>query len=251
MLNQVSKNNPVCIFADDRYDDSMGAYTVFTLFDGESVYTEGGIYSDLAYNHYTVTGDEAIIRQASQVWEKSAKRKNGIYNKYAGRLHFKGCTVTLKRSRKAPNNTPLKVIADIDGGYNSRFNTYDSDKLEVTDGVNSWIVSLGCLNEIIEGVYDFPLWYISQAQFDKIEAARLEKEQAEKENQAIAEVKKQENRKAYEVSYKVFYEILSDKKLNKVARENDLKMTLKALNIRFNNAPEVIEALANASMTLA
>lgn len=158
----------VCLFADHKYNDNNGAYTVFTLFDTvtKEYSIEGGMYSDLAYNHYVPTGDLDVIFMASQAC--TPQQQDGIYNKYAGRYHYAGCVVTLKRSRKAPNKTPLLVVGDRDGGYNSMYNNYQPDEIMVKldDGSQVW-VSVGCISEIVEGVYNYPIWYITEAEYNK------------------------------------------------------------------------------------
>jgi hypothetical protein len=156
----------VCLFADHKYNDNNGAFTVFTLFDTKTKQfsTEGGIYSDLAFDHYEPTSDLDVIFDASNRCNPTPQ--NGVYNKYASRYHYTGCIVSLKRSRKAPNNTPLEVIGDRDGGYNSFYNNYQPDEIlvKLDNGDQVW-VSAGCINEILKGVLVFPLWHITENEY--------------------------------------------------------------------------------------
>lgn len=157
----MAKFEAVCVAVDSRYDDSMGAYDVAYMFDGESVFTVGGMYSqENVPSHTNCTFEQK--REASIKYMETAKESNN-FNKYChngrGEYTFIGCTVSLKRSRKAPNNTPLEVVDFIEGGYNGRYN--ETDKVEVTDGVSSWVVSSGCIEKVIKGVKETPFWYVS------------------------------------------------------------------------------------------
>lgn len=156
----------VCLNADHRYNDNNGAYTIFTLYNTETkeIRTEGGMYSDLNYDAYHVTNDLTIVRDASKEWEATAERKQGVYNKYAQRKHFQGCVVVLSRSRKAPNKTPLKVLKDFDGGRNGRFFEPDQILVELPEGGSQW-VNASCIAEVVQGVYDYPIWHISEKEF--------------------------------------------------------------------------------------
>lgn len=152
----------VCIAKDDKYDDSMGAYTLFYLWDGEQVMVEGGIYSGLPYNTYEVNATHEQKVAASQAY-MDAQKEGFNFNKhcYSGRgaYTFIGCVVELSRSRKAPNKTPLEVIAFFEGGYDSRYNHDRPEQVTVTDGENNWIVSSSCINKVIKGVKEKPFWF--------------------------------------------------------------------------------------------
>lgn len=162
---------PVCIATEDRYDESMGSYTVFYLWDGERVTIEGGLYSDLSFDAYEVnaTLDQKI--QASK-WYVENTEKGLNYNKYCyngrGANTYIGCIVRLKGSRKATNNVNLKVTDFFEGGYCSRYNQKITEKVEVTDGENTWVVSSSCINEVVERVHDLPFWYVSQDDVKRI-----------------------------------------------------------------------------------
>lgn len=155
--------NIVCVAADHCYDDSMGAYVVAYLWDGEKVTREGGIYQNTDYTSANATIEE---KRAASVWLESNIDYSANYNKYAKCDTYVGCIVTLKRSRKAPNNVPVKVIDFIDGGYNSRFNSYESEKVVVeTEQGERFTVSYGCIDTLVKGIQKFPYWYVSENEY--------------------------------------------------------------------------------------
>jgi len=60
-------NTLVCVGTSERYNDNNGAYTMFYMFDGETVITEGGPMSGMSFNTYTVTSDLDLIVKASLI----------------------------------------------------------------------------------------------------------------------------------------------------------------------------------------
>jgi len=60
-------NTLVCVGTSERYNDNNGAYTMFYMFDGVTVTTEGGSMSGLKFDAYTVTNDLDLIVKASLV----------------------------------------------------------------------------------------------------------------------------------------------------------------------------------------
>lgn len=60
-------NTLVCVGTSERYNDNNGAYTMFYMFDGETVITEGGPMSGMSFNTYTVTNDLDLIVKASLI----------------------------------------------------------------------------------------------------------------------------------------------------------------------------------------
>lgn len=60
-------NTLVCVGTSERYNDNNGAYTMFYMFDGETVITEGGSMSGLKFDAYTVTSDLDLIVKASLI----------------------------------------------------------------------------------------------------------------------------------------------------------------------------------------
>ncbi len=175
-------NTPVCVAVDHKYSDNNGSWSEFIFFDGQGFTTKGGMYSNLAYNSYQVNATVKQLRKASIIALKQAP-EGYSYNRYAGNGGtdtYVNCIVKLKRSRKAPNNTELKVIDWFDGGYNGQYNNYTPDQICVTDGSQSWTVSASCIDEVVKGVKELPFWYISQEEADHMikEAVKARAEKA-------------------------------------------------------------------------
>lgn len=158
----------VCIATEDCYNSNNGAYTIFWFFDGEKVFTKGGMYSDLSFNTYSVDATEEQIIAASTVYmEKVEETYN--YNKYAnngsGTNTYIGCIVSLSRSRKAPNNIPLKVIDFSDRYYNPTFRNWVGEKVDLVNeetGEKFTDISIGCIKEVIKGIKEKPFWFKSK-----------------------------------------------------------------------------------------
>lgn len=150
-----------CVAIDHKYDESMGAYIVAYLWDGERVFKEGGIYQDTDYATVTATQEEKL---AASKWVEQNTEEGANYNKYARCNTFVGCIVTLKRSRKAPNKKPLKVTGFHDRYYSDHFMTWVDEKVDCLDeetGI-SYTVSIGCVNELVKGVKSLPFWCITE-----------------------------------------------------------------------------------------
>lgn len=154
----------VCIAVDHKYSDNDGAWSVFYMWDGEKVFTEGGMYSVLAYDAYEVDATREQLEAASD-WARANTPYGNNWNKYAnnrlGAYTFVGCIVTLARSRKAPNKTPLKVVAHHDRYFDQRFGNWVDEKVTVKDeSGETYTVSIGCIKEVIQGVQNLPFWVI-------------------------------------------------------------------------------------------
>jgi hypothetical protein len=135
------------------------------MFDGEHVYTEGGIYSDLAYNHYTIDATTDQIIEASLIHLQQIPETRA-YNKYAngckGAYTYVGCIVKLARSRKAPNKKPLLVINFKDRYFNNSYNVWVDEKIDLLDtetGTRFNDVSINCIKETVKGVKNAPFWH--------------------------------------------------------------------------------------------
>ena len=150
----------VIVAVEDMYNDNNGAYQIAYLWDGERVEQVGGVYDQVMY---CVNATPEQIKAASE-WAKANAEANPTnnWNKYCyggrGADTFIDCIVTLKRSRKAPNIVPLKVVNFLEDVYDERFNNYTGERVEVTDGENNWVVSSGCINEVIKGFVKYPFW---------------------------------------------------------------------------------------------
>ena len=150
----------VIVAVDDLYTDNNGAYQVAYVWDGERVSQVGGMYDS---NVYRVTATPEQIKAAAEYAKAEAEANTtNNWNKYCyngrGAYTFINCIVTLKRSRKAPNKIPLKVIDFLESGYNARFNNHVGERIEVTDGETSWVVSSNCIDEVVKGVVKYPFW---------------------------------------------------------------------------------------------
>lgn len=153
-----NKITPVVVAVDDRYNDNNGAYQIAYLWDGETVYTEGGIYCDKVYTvNCSVEQKEAAIN-----WKIENTELSIPYNKYCyggrGARTYIGCTIKLAKSRKAPNKVELKVTAFHESYYDGYYNQHVGEKITVTDGNNSWVVSSNCIAEVVKGVKDIVYW---------------------------------------------------------------------------------------------
>ena len=152
--------NEVIVAVDDKYSDNNGAWQVAYVWNGERVSVTGGPYDDQVYK---VDASEEQIREASE-WMKKNTKPTVPFNKYCyqgrGANTYIGCLVTLKRSRKAPNGTPLCVRAFIEGGYDKMYHRYTPEQVVVSDGEQEWVVSSGCIHDVIQGVVELPFWVV-------------------------------------------------------------------------------------------
>ena len=156
----MTTSNKVCIAVSDEYDNSMGAYLINYFFDIDTkeITTTGGIYSDAPRAKIDASRDQII--EAGKHYMESLEESHN-YNKYAGCYTYVGCVVTLKRARKAPNKTPLKVTAFHDGYYDSYYNNRVQPRVDVLldDGTTA-TVSINCVNDVVKGIKETPFWYI-------------------------------------------------------------------------------------------
>lgn len=97
-------------------------------------------HDGLHHNHYKTNATQDQIVKARSTWCKQPTDLRG----------FLGAICTLKRSKKAPNSTPLLIENISQGGYNERYGNYESDQVYVTNaGFKGAWVSLNCVNELI------------------------------------------------------------------------------------------------------
>lgn len=170
----------VCVAVESKYNDNNGAYDIGYFFDGHSVSVESNLYSDKLFK---VDATPEQIRKASIAYMEDEKNADYAPNKY---LHngrrgntFIGCKVVLQRSRKAPNKVELLVTDFYEGGYNSRFGGYEADKIKVTDGADSWVVSVSCIKDVTKKVTEKPFWYMSEEDLKALSAKPEQVEQVE------------------------------------------------------------------------
>jgi hypothetical protein len=157
-------NNIVCLAVDHKYSENNGAYSIFYMWDGEKVFTEGGIYSDLAYDAYNVNASKDELLAASEHMREVTPFTNS-YSKYANNMRgaytFVGCVVKLARSRKAPNGVELLVVDFHDRYFSNAFGCWVDEKITVQDSnKTTYTVSIGCIKEVVKGAQELPFWVI-------------------------------------------------------------------------------------------
>lgn len=148
----------IVVAVDDKWSENNGAYQTAYIWDGKSVSTAGGMYCEEVYKVNCT--DEQF--KAAKDWQIKNTERTIPRNKYcynmAGAYTYIGCKVKLSRSRKAPNKTVLTVTDFHESYFSEKFNNRVPERFTVTDGVDSWTVSTGCLAEVVEGVKEYPLW---------------------------------------------------------------------------------------------
>lgn len=146
LINNTLANGSVVVAINHCYDDNNGSWDEAVVWNGES--TETVVYNG-PYN--STTGDAEIDASRGQIDEAiNYHRKQGDLG-LRSRLPYVGCIVTLKRARKAPNRTPLKIVGYDEGGYNSRYNQKDPERIQVeTEGGEVW-VSVNCIDKVLLG----------------------------------------------------------------------------------------------------
>jgi len=150
------------ISVEGKYDQSMGAYDLFHVWDGERVNVIGSMYDQQAReSDFDQITDENL--KLAKDWIFANTEEGFAYNKYCynrlGANTFIGCIVKLKRSRKAPNGVELRVTDFHESHYSSKFNNHVTEQVTVTDGTSSWTVSSGCIDSVVKGVKELPYWY--------------------------------------------------------------------------------------------
>lgn len=153
-FNQSLPTGSVVVATEDKYNDNDGAYHLAYVWNGETVsivnYSNG--YNNVPYNAAVKDANPYQVEDAVNWWINV--RKDLSYRN--GNPTFIGCVVTLQRSRKAPNKTPLKVINHELGGYNSYYMQHDPERVCVEhEGQAIW-VSVGCIKEVVQGAR--PWW---------------------------------------------------------------------------------------------
>ncbi|QFT40083.1 MULTISPECIES: hypothetical protein [unclassified Vibrio] len=155
MVNEFLKDGECVVWVDHRYNDNDGAYSIAVIWTGSSIrqenYSNG--YNNVAFNAAEVNATQEQIETAAQWYIDNCKDTS----MRDGHSTFIDCTVTLTRSRKAPNNTPLRVVNFSKGGFDDRYGHGQPDEIcvKLDDGETVW-VSLGCLKEVVK--YAAPIW---------------------------------------------------------------------------------------------
>lgn len=146
----------VVVAIDHKYNDNDGAYSVAWVWDGETLTSESYAngYNNRSFEDAEVDASFLQIQEAAEAFAIGKfDLSKSHFTQYST---FIGCTVKLKRSRKAPNNVELLVMGHADSYYDHANNRrVDAQTAVNVEGVKVW-VSQGCVNEIVKGAY--PWW---------------------------------------------------------------------------------------------
>lgn len=160
------ENINVCIAVESCYNNNDGAFDMGYFWDGRSVSVSS---NRMTNDIFRVNATKQQIADATTAYMADESNAGYNYNKYLnngrGGNTFVGCKVVLQRSRKAPNKVDLTVVDFYEGGYNSYYNSHESDKIKVTDGSGgSWIVAASCIKEVTQKVTERPFWAVDQSE---------------------------------------------------------------------------------------
>lgn len=154
-------SNACIVAVDSAYTNNNGPSDTAIIWDGEQLFyfTNNG-YQTSWYSGVMRSATKEELVEASKFIE-AATEPTIPYNKCAyngyGAHTYIGCVVTLSRSRKAPNNTPLKVTKFKERLYNGQY--YENEQVAVlVEGQEVW-VSSSCIKDVVEGVKQLPFWH--------------------------------------------------------------------------------------------
>jgi hypothetical protein len=152
------------IATDHKYSENNGAWNEYHCWNGSEVVVIGGMYDHQDNDRERITGDATETElELARAWILANTEERPTYNKYCynmrGAYTYLYCVVTLARSRKAPNKTPLKVVEFFESYYDRKFNQQVAEKITVTDGSTSWTVSSNCIDQLVKGTKKLPFWY--------------------------------------------------------------------------------------------
>ncbi|MCG9575410.1 hypothetical protein L1D14_04085 [Vibrio tubiashii] len=154
MKNAFLENNEVVVGIDHRYNDNDGAYSIAHIWTGNGIrqvnYANG--YNNGSFQDAEINASQSQIDAAADWYINNVKDlsyRDGSYT-------YLGCVVLLARSRKAPNNQPLKVCGYLKGGYSEKYGHWvnDSIQVEICDNNFTW-VSTGCIKKIVKSAPPF------------------------------------------------------------------------------------------------
>lgn len=161
-FEQAVSNGAVLVAVDERYNDNDGAYDIAIVWTGTKVvHFRNNGYVQEFHTHGVPRANEEQ-KQAAIDYEIANTEESNNWNKYCyggrGADTYIGCIVTLQRSRKAPNKTPLEVVDFEQEYYNEYYNNRSPERIAVlVDGSKVW-VSTGCIKEVVKGVKKLPFW---------------------------------------------------------------------------------------------
>ena len=161
-LDQVVANGGVLIAVDERYNNNDGATEIAIVWTGSGCvyFKNNGYETQFVAGSIPPASEEQL--EAAKAYEIANTPETNNFQKYyyagAGADTYIGCTVLLKRSRKAPNNTPLDVVDFEPESYNEYYNRRNPERIAVlVEGSKVW-VSTGCIKETVKGVKKLPFW---------------------------------------------------------------------------------------------
>ena len=156
------KENEIIINEECLFNQDWGDYSVLWIWNTKEKVLRTELINGYT-NYYTsdfskhIVNDDDILKEASEYYQLNMKDYN--YNKWIGNgtNTYVGCTVVLKRSRKAPNKVRLKVVEYIQGGYDSYYNHHIPALIVVEDdeGIR-YSTSVSTIDKVVLGCK--PYW---------------------------------------------------------------------------------------------
>lgn len=141
MYNKFLNGRAVVVAIENRYNDNDGETVWVVTWDGEKVDTTCVLsgYVDLGKIKVDATIDDRD--KAAKWWIDNAIDKKPLV----------GCTVKLKRSRKAPNNTELLVVEHHEAYFDRMLYRENLERITVDVDGEHVTVSASCINEVVKG----------------------------------------------------------------------------------------------------
>lgn len=153
-FNATLPKGSVVVAIDHKYNDNDGAYSVAWVWDGVELVCEAYAngYNQRSFEDASVDASQEQIVGAAEAFAVGkldlGKSALSQYNTYIG------CTVKLKRSRKAPNKVELLVVDHKDSYWDYLGRRVDAQVCVCVEGQNTW-TSTGCIDEVVKGSYPF------------------------------------------------------------------------------------------------
>ena len=140
LFNKSLDKDTVVFGVTDHFNDNDGHHQYAYTFNTVNNEVKKVLFVS-GYTKYNKVVINATDEQKEIAKELYLRQNTSVYSL----KDYIGSTVVLKRSRKAKNGIELKVLDVKEGGYNSRYNSYNADMLLVDCPVNglSW-VSVSC-----------------------------------------------------------------------------------------------------------
>lgn len=152
-------NSKIVFAIRDKWSDNDGAYHIayFLSNDKKKIYTQtySDGYNNIPYDAVKINASEADIKIARQIYIDTLLSVEDSET-------YIGCTVKLRRSKKAPNNVELVVSSETkSNGYN-RFNIKTPNTIDLVDyNTEPKTIYPGiaesCIYKVVKGAT--PLWF--------------------------------------------------------------------------------------------